>query len=154
MNQEEIIEQGFQVFVSVSMGTKDVDKAFHEGCEKALNLAEDDYQNRLARAERMSRQGLMERDKQISELEKKYNNQITSMDLLANEQYAIIGQKDKQIQSLERVIKELKEHEDIYVQQMHKLKRQINCVKDHPEIKPLNCCWMADSLELRELRKR
>jgi len=34
-----------------------------------------------------------------------------------------------------------------------KLKRQINCVKDHPEIKPLNCCWMADSLELRELRK-
>jgi len=34
-----------------------------------------------------------------------------------------------------------------------KLERQINCVKDHPEIKPLNCCWMADSLELRERRK-
>ena len=37
--------------------------------------------------------------------------------------------------------------------EIERLKRQINCVKDHPEIKPLNCCWMADSLELREQKK-
>ncbi|MHA1305348.1 MAG: hypothetical protein ACTSPI_16740 [Candidatus Heimdallarchaeaceae archaeon] len=128
--------------------------------EEALSRAEDNYQNRLARAERMSRQGLMERDKQISELEEKYNNQITSMDLLANEQYAIIGQKDKQIQSLKKKIELLEIDEKTNLddfeklQNAHeKLRRQINCVKDHPEIKPLNCCWMADSLELRELRK-
>jgi len=67
---------------------------------------------------------------QNSELKEKYNNQITSMDLLANEQYAIIGQKDKQIQSLERIIKELKEHEDIYVQQMQKLETDIKALKE------------------------
>jgi len=65
--------------------------------EEVLSIVEDDYQNRLARAERMSRQGLMERDKQI--------------------------------QSLERIIKELKEHEDIYVQQIHKLETEIKALE-------------------------
>lgn len=33
------------------------------------------------------------------------------------------------------------------------LQKQINCVKNHPEIKPLNCCWHADSLEYREYKR-
>ena len=42
----------------------------------------------------------------------------------------LIERKDKQIQSLERIIKELKEHEDIYVQQMHKLETDIKALKE------------------------
>jgi organic radical activating enzyme len=34
-----------------------------------------------------------------------------------------------------------------------KLKRLINCVKDHPEIKPHNCCYQADTIELEEYLK-
>ena len=34
-----------------------------------------------------------------------------------------------------------------------KLKRLINCVKDHPEIKPLNCCYQADTMMLKEYIK-
>lgn len=34
--------------------------------------------------------------------------------------------------------------------EIEELKRQINCVKDHPEIKPVNCCWTADSLMMQE----
>jgi len=109
--------------------TKLSKKSTINAIEEALSLAEDDYQNRLARAERMSRHGLIERDKQISELEKK-------IELLEIDEKTNLDDFEK-------------------LQNAHeKLRRQINCIKDHPEIKPLNCCWMADSLELRELRKR
>jgi len=122
MNQDEIIEK---VMKNVPEYAK---PAILKRVKQALSIAEDDYQNRLARAERMSRQGLMERDKQISELEKK-------IELLEIDEKTNLDDFEK-------------------LQNAHeKLRRQINCIKDHPEIKPLNCCWMADSLELRELRK-
>jgi len=33
------------------------------------------------------------------------------------------------------------------------LERRINCVRNHNELKPLNCCYQADTLELKSLRK-
>jgi len=62
MNQDEIIEK---VMKNVPEYAK---PAILKRVKQALSLQKDDYQNRLARAERMSRQELMERDKQISEL--------------------------------------------------------------------------------------
>ena len=38
-------------------------------------------------------------------------------------------------------------------EEIAKLKRQINCVRDHPEIKPQNCCWTADSILMQEHEK-
>lgn len=81
----------------------------------------------------------------------------------------VIKENEKSIESRNRLQKNLKEwqketektrkllraHEKFIgkkLVEIDRLKRQINCVKDHPEIKPLNCCWMADSLELRERR--
>ena len=51
-------------------------------------------------------------------------------------------------------------HEKIYENLLNqkdaeilKLKRLINCVKDHPKIKPLTCCYQGDSLELKSQRE-
>ena len=37
--------------------------------------------------------------------------------------------------------------------EVERLKLEINCVRDHPYIKPLNCCYHGDVLELKALRQ-
>ena len=161
MNQKEVEKVLIDAFSSrgyFPRSKDDIKKCIEYGVIKALSRAEDDYQNRLARAERMSRQGLMERDKQISELEEKHLRVLKKALRDKGDDKARLHKK--QISELKKKIELLEIDEKTNLddfeklQNAHeKLRRQINCVKDHPEIKPLNCCWMADSLELRELRK-
>jgi K+-sensing histidine kinase KdpD len=59
---------------------------------------------------------------------------------------AIIKQMDTTFGFLNKLIKQLTEENK-------KLRRQINCVKDHNRLKPHNCCYQADTLMLEEMLK-
>ena len=50
-----------------------------------------------------------------------------------------MNKKDTQIKELKKKVK--------------KLEREINCVKNHPKLKSLNCCYHADSFELQTIRE-
>jgi len=75
---------------------------------------------------------------------------VKGMECAYDEQISTLSKKVQELQTeLEKWKKQTKAHEEF----IGKLLRQINCVKDHPRIKPLNCCWMADSMELKIRRK-
>ena len=62
--------------------------------------------------------------------------------------------------NLDKVIKKIKElnkqnpiiwQTDMFlVSHIERLNRQINCVKNHDEIKPITCCFHADTMLLKE----
>jgi len=120
-----------------------------DALEEALSLAELDYAQNLTKIINDGIKTEKKLEKQISTLSAKVQELQTELEELGKH-HAIHHENEYELQTeLEKWKKQTKAHEEFIGEKL----REINCVKDHPEIKPLNCCWMADSMELKIRRK-